>query len=58
MNDEVQELIEIVVVLTEKDQLKNNPFKALPKESLELALKTIYESSEELTGRLSDLPPR
>lgn len=57
MNDDTNELAKILTMINDKNEVTLNPIKALPKESIELALKMIMESSDEITVPLSEFNP-
>jgi hypothetical protein len=48
-------LSEVIEILEDRKEIKNNPFSELPNESIHEALKLIYEASEEIVPTLKDL---
>lgn len=48
MNDDLLDLKSIAIILDHKDEIKINPFKAIPEESLLEAYKVLLQHEEEL----------
>ena len=49
MTDEHKEMELIKEILTDKDEIKNNPFAVFPNKNCKAALKLLEEYSEEIT---------